>query len=53
MKANYYSKPISKSEAHKIAKKEWSSAENVFKWWMGEVVNQLSFFDNIFEEENQ
>ena len=35
------------------SKKEWSSAENVFKWWMGEDVNQLSFFDNVFEEENQ
>lgn len=33
------------------SKFEWSSAENVFKWWMGEDVNQISFFDNIFEEE--
>ena len=35
------------------SKKEWSNAENVFKWWMGEDVNQLSFFDNIFEEKNK
>lgn len=23
---------------------DWSSGENVFKWWMGEDVNQISFF---------
>lgn len=25
-------------------KVDWSSGENVFKWWMGEDVNQISFF---------
>lgn len=26
------------------SKVDWSSGENVFKWWMGEDVNQISFF---------
>jgi phosphoadenosine phosphosulfate reductase len=26
------------------SKEDWSSGENVFKWWMGEDVNQISFF---------